>query len=266
MEVKYVNAVNLQEIQQIAPDVAMALGYFDGVHLGHQKVIGTTRQKAQQQNLSLAVLSFFPHPKSVLFADNEVAYLEPLEQKIEKLEQLGVDVFYVVEFTKDLAKAEANDFIDKYVIGLNAKEIICGFDYTYGRKASGTVETLTLYAAAHQVGVTVVEELKWNEQKISSTLIRKLITDCKLSDIPNILGDYYKTKYCKKNGLLPNYTLPSLGDYKVFIEDNGSLIESFVTVRSKKQIQMHEELSMLPNLLTIHWIEKVDFFKLNQAL
>jgi len=257
MKVIYVNSNNIQEIKQTAPNVAMALGYFDGVHLGHQKVIETAKEKAKTQNLSTAVLSFFQHPKSVLFSE-EVKHLEPLEQKVEKFEKLGVDIFYIVEFTKELAKVEANDFLDDYIIGLNAKEIICGFDYTYGAKASGTIKTLEVYVAAQQVGLTVVEKLKWNDQKISSTLIRKHLTERKISELPNLLGGFYKTKYCQKNGLLPNYSLPYVGSYKVLIEDRHSFIECVATVKCKKYIQIHHEMSTLPNLLTIQWIDQFE--------
>ncbi|MEH7097708.1 FAD synthetase family protein [Neobacillus vireti] len=258
MKVIYVNANNLQEIRQSSPNAAMALGYFDGVHLGHQKVIQIAKEKAKAVNLSLAVLSFFPHPKSVLFSDREIFYLEPLEQKVEKLERLEVDIFYIVEFTKELAKVEATNFLDDYIIGLNAKEIICGFDYTYGAKASGTVKTLEAYAAAQQVGLTVVDEQKWNNQKISSTLIRKHLSERKLSELPHLLGGFYKTKYCQKNGILPNYSLPNLGSYKVLIEDQQSFIECIATVKSKKYIQIHHEMSTLPNLLTIQWVDRFE--------
>ena len=258
MQIIYVNAHNLEELKQSAPDAAMALGYFDGVHLGHQKVIQTAKEKADMRNLSLAVLSFFPHPKSVLFPDKEVAYLEPLEQKAEKLERLGVDIFYVVEFTRELTKVEADDFLTDYIVGLNAKEIICGFDYTYGSKAKGTVETLAIYADAQQVGLTVVEELKWNEQKISSTLIRQQLADRKLSELPSLLGTFHQTKHCQKNGLLPNYSLPNVGTYKVRIETRNSTIECVATVRCKKTIQLNYEMAALPNLLTIQWIDQLE--------
>lgn len=257
MKVIYVNSNNLQEVKQTAPNVAMALGYFDGVHLGHRRVIQTAIEKAKAQNLSTAVLSFIQHPKSVLFSE-EVTYLEPLDQKIEKLEQLGVDIFYVVEFTKELAKMEADDFLYNYILALNAKEIICGFDYTYGTKASGNIKTLETYATKKRVGLTVVEELKWNNQKISSTLIRNHIFERKLSEIPSLLGEFYKTKYCQKNGLLPNYALPNVGTYKVLIEDQQSFIECIATVKCKKYIQVHHETSKLPDLLTIQWVEQLE--------
>ena len=257
MQIIHVDSHNLQEIGRTAPNAAIALGYFDGVHLGHQKVILTAKGKAEAHGLSTAVLSFFPHPKSVLFSE-EVAYLEPLEQKAEKLEKLGVDIFYVVEFTKELAKVEPDDFLDEYILGLNADEIVCGFDYTYGAKAKGTVQTLAAYAARKQVGLTVVEELKWNDQKISSTLIREQLKERRLGEMPSLLGDFYKTKYCQKSGLLPNYSLPNVGKYKILIEDRHSYIECIATVKCKKYIQIHPEISTLPNLLTIRWVERFE--------
>lgn len=226
--------------------------------LGHQKVIRAAKEKADAHDLALAVLSFSPHPKSVLFPDREVAYLEPLEQKAEKLEKLGVDVFYVVEFTKELAKVEPDTFLADYITGLNAEEIVCGFDYTYGSRAKGTVETLAVYADAQQVGLTVVEELKWKEQKISSTLIRQHLADRKLSELPELLGTFHQTKHCQKNGLLPNYSLPNVGTYKVLIETPNSMIECVAIVGCKKTIQLKYDLTALPELLTIHWTTQME--------
>lgn len=255
MKVIYVNANNLSEIQKQAPKAAIALGYFDGVHLGHQKVIKTAKRKAEKHQIASAVLSFFPHPKSVLQPDVPVSYLEPIEQKIEKLENLGVDYFYIVEFTKELSQVEGVDFLEHYVKGLQAQEIICGFDYKYGRKSAGSVVTLADFACDNELGFTVVDEVKCKKEKISSTLIRQYLTSRKLQEIPQLMGCFYKTKYCKKNGLLPNYSLPSLGDYKVLIENNGLLIEHFVTVKSSNQIFIHDEKDNLPNELTIQWVD-----------
>jgi len=213
------------------------------------------RQKALKNQLSLAVLSFFPHPKNVLIPGYEISYLEPIEQKIEKLEQLGVDIFYVVEFTKDLAKLGPSEFIQEYVIGLGAKEIICGFDYTYGSRASGNAKTIKLHVASH-IGVTIVEELKWRGQKISSTLIREYLNESRLQDIPSLLGDYYKTKYCCKNGLLPNYSLPNIGEYKILVEKDGSTSESIAVVKSKREIQFQNDPGF-ESVFTIKWLEKI---------
>jgi riboflavin kinase / FMN adenylyltransferase len=256
MKVIYVNAANLHDLQAEAPDVAMALGNFDGVHLGHQKVVESAKQQAMKHQLSLAVLSFSPHPKSVLIPGFEVAYLEPLNQKIEKLERLGVDIFYVVEFTKELAKLKAADFMHQYVVGLGAKEIVCGFDYTYGAKAIGKAETIQQQVPPH-IGVTVVEELKWQGQKISSTLIRKYLRECRLQEIRSLLGDYYKTRYCCKNGILPNYSLPNIGKYKILIERDGTISEAIAMVKSKTKILLEYDNPTFDSVLTIKWLEKI---------
>lgn len=257
MNVIFVNEANVRELQKEAVAVAMALGNFDGVHLGHQRVIKTAKKQARKHGLLTAVLSFFPHPKSVFMPGDDVSYLEPLEQKAEKLEHLGVDRFYVVEFTKDLAQMEAGEFMREYVLGLGAAEIICGFDYTYGAKAQGKAETIQAHVPPH-VGVTVVPELTWKGQKISSTLIRKYLRECRLEEIRSLLGDHYKTKYCCKSGLLPYYSLPNIGKYKIVIEGDGIFSEAIALVQPKKKIQLHADQPLLDRVLTIKWLEKIE--------
>jgi riboflavin kinase / FMN adenylyltransferase len=250
-----VNADNLHELQQTAPPVAMALGYFDGVHLGHQKVIAKACEKAANHQLNVAVLSFFPHPKSVLIPGYEVDYLEPIEQKAHKLAALGVDIFYVVEFTKELASLVPNIFLQEYVKGLHAKEIICGFDYKYGQKASGTVETLAVYAATQQIGLTVVEEFLWQGEKISSTRIRHCLKERNVQALPLLLGQFYVTKYCQHTGVLPNYLLPNKGSYYVFIDTEEQLVPCVATVRCQKFVQLHHYVRDLPKIVSIQWID-----------
>ena len=258
MQIIYVNEENIEELQKSATASAMALGYFDGVHLGHQKVITKAKEKAAEHQLALAVLSFFPHPKSVLLPNYEVKYLEPIEQKAEKLAKLGVDIFYIVEFTKELAKLPPDTFLNRYVVGLQAKEISCGFDYTYGSKASGNVETLAIYAAKQQIGLTVVDEFKWNEEKISSTRIRKCLQAGKLYELPQLLGTYHTTKYCQRGGVLPYYSLPNIGDYRVLIYTSDGLISCIATVLCKKRVQFHHDLKALPTIMTIQWVDEYD--------
>jgi len=258
VQIIYVNEENIEELQKSATASAMALGYFDGVHLGHQKVITKAKEKAVEHQLALAVLSFFPHPKSVLLPNYEVKYLEPIEQKAEKLAKLGVDIFYIVEFTKELAKLPPNTFLNRYVVGLQAKEISCGFDYTYGSKASGNVETLAVYAAKQQIGLTVVDEFKWNEEKISSTRIRKCLQAGKLYELPQLLGTYHTTKYCQRGGVLPYYSLPNIGDYRVLIYTSDGLIPCIATVLCKKRVQFHHDLKALPTIMTIQWVDEYD--------
>ena len=139
MKTIIVNEKNLSIVQQNSERAVMALGFFDGVHKGHQQVILTAKKIAQNKGLKLAVMSFFPHPKTV-FSNEEMDYLMPMEKKAESFRSLGVDLFYIVDFTKSFAALQPKQFIKEYLVGLQVQHAVAGFDYTYGAKGAGTIE------------------------------------------------------------------------------------------------------------------------------
>lgn len=255
MHIHYVDTHNLAQLQQQAPAVAMALGYFDGVHIGHQHVIQAAKKQAVTRGVQLAVLSFFPHPKSVLQPDKPMQYIEPLAQKARKLEQLGVDHFYVVQFTKALAALSPTAFVDDYVKGLHAVEVVCGFDYTYGHQASGTADTLAVYAATQHIGCTIVGEHTHNAQKVSSTRIRHCVQNGQLRVLPELLGRYYTTEYCQTTGVLPYYTLPKQGHYHILLDTGDAFIPCMATVQCTQRVQLHCDVRELPQRVHIQWID-----------
>lgn len=261
MRIQFVEAHQLADIQQRAPRVVMALGYFDGVHVGHQKVILAAKKQAVKQGVALAVLSFFPHPKSVL-QRQAVHYLEPIEQKAQKLEKLGVDIFYVVQFTQELAQLSPHSFVEAYVRKLRVQHIVCGFDYTYGHQAQGNTDTLAVYAAAHHIGFTAVRAYKRHGEKISSTKIREHVRRGDVRTLPQLLGTYYTTKYCQVAGVLPYYTLPQRGHYHVLLDTGSTFIPCLATVLSATKVQLHGDEQSLPQLLTIQWIEQAQDVKI----
>lgn len=256
MEVVYINTDNIKEQQLQKEDCVMCLGYFDGVHLGHQEVISTAQKAAQEKNFKLAVLSFFPHPKSILNRNFENQYLEPLENRIEKLEKLGVDLFYIVEFNEKFSKIEAPDFIEEYVVGLGAKHIVCGFDYKFGHKAKGNVETLAQYSQ-RGIELSIITEQKFSENKISSTIIRECLESGEVHHIPDYMGSHYYTKYCKYKGTLSHYKLPLNGRYKTLIQTGMDAIHSFVTIDQSSKLHFDCSLQGIDQPLKIFWLEKV---------
>src|SRR5690625_826388 len=121
-----------QLVKEKIPETVCAIGFFDGVHLGHQKVIKTAVQYAKEHDLQSAVLTFFPHPKVVLSnGEQTVKYITPPIEKQRALKQLGVDCLYTVTFNKDLSSLLPKQFIDHFIIGLNIKHLVAGFDFTY---------------------------------------------------------------------------------------------------------------------------------------
>ncbi|WP_054705843.1 FAD synthetase family protein [Bacillus sp. JCM 19041] len=126
-----------ETIRNVESDIkkVVALGNFDGLHLGHSKVIETGLALAKEKGLPLGVMSFSPHPRTVLNKQqNAFHYLMPLHEKEEKLAALGVDYFYIVEFTLDFARLLPEQFEVDYLLGVGANHVVAGFDYKYGFK------------------------------------------------------------------------------------------------------------------------------------
>lgn len=215
----------------------MALGYFDGVHLGHQKVIREAKRQADQNGLKSAVMTFDPHPSVVLRkSEKHVHYITPLAQKIKIIEALGIDYLFIVRFTAEFANLLPQEFIDQYVIGLNVKHVVAGFDFSYGRMGKGTMETI-LFHSREQFTYTVIQKYTAGNEKVSSTRIRQYLKEGKTGDLPELLGRYYTTTgiviHGDKRGrtigfptanvdTCEEYILPPLGVYAVKIKIDES--------------------------------------------
>lgn len=212
------------------PKMAMALGYFDGVHLGHQSVIKEAKAKADENGWKSAVMTFDPHPSVVLGkSEQRVTYLTPLEDKIEIIKELGIDFLFIVHFTTEFANLLPQEFIDQYVIALNVGHVIAGFDFAYGRMGKGNMETIPFHSRG-QFGATVVPKFALGEEKVSTTLIRAELKEGNVDRLPTLLGRFYKTtgtvEHGEKRGrtigfptanidVSEDYLLPPTGVYAV---------------------------------------------------
>ncbi|GGI64612.1 riboflavin biosynthesis protein RibF [Enterococcus alcedinis] len=180
------------ENQIPAEPVVLVLGFFDGVHKGHQKVIQEGRKLADQKGIKLALMTFNQHP-SIVFQKvpvDEMKYLTNLEQKSRLMAQFGVDYLYIVEFTSDFASLAPQAFVDQYIVGLHAKAVVAGFDYTYGKRDIADMPRLSIYAKERFEVVTVPRESLAGE-KVSSTRIRKELDTGNMEEVTKLLGYDY---------------------------------------------------------------------------
>ncbi|SOC35623.1 riboflavin biosynthesis protein RibF [Ureibacillus acetophenoni] len=167
---------------------SLAVGFFDGVHRGHQAVIQSAIQKAKELDVKSAVMTFDPHPSIVLGGRKEkVFYITPLQQKINILQELGVDTVFVVQFTSDFAKLTPEQFINFFIRELNVVHVTAGFDFSFGAFGKGSMETMKELSNG-DYGVTVVDKLTDDEEKISSTRIRKSLQEGNMEEVHNLLG------------------------------------------------------------------------------
>ena len=128
--------------------IVLTLGFFDGVHRGHQAVIKTGKKIALAKKIPLAVMTFNIHPAVVYrgVSETDIRYLSTREEKIKIMQSLGVDYLYVVHFTPDFAALTPQAFVDQYLVGLKADTVVAGFDYTYGKRDVASMALLPKYA------------------------------------------------------------------------------------------------------------------------
>lgn len=178
-----------------AGDCVLVLGFFDGVHRGHQEVINTGKKIAQEKNLKLAVMTFNQHPAVVFqkVQSTPIKYLSTLKQKEERMAKLGVDLLYEVAFTSAFAALDPQTFVDQYIVGLHGKVAVSGFDYNFGKDQSADAKYLPKYAKDRFEVVTVAKKTEKNEEeKISSSRIRRLLSEGRLEEANHLLGYIYE--------------------------------------------------------------------------
>ena len=215
------------------PPLVIALGFFDGIHIGHQKVIQTAIDAAKRMGAKSAVMTFDPHPSAVLGMEQQsVKYITPLQEKVAIIEELDVDYVFVIHFTKEFATLSPQQFVDDYLIKLHTIHVIAGFDFSYGRFGEGTMDTLPLHSRG-QFTQTVVEKQTIEEEKISSTRIRKTLQEGDFIDFYKLTGRWYFVRgtviHGEKRGrklgfptanidIKDRYIFPSTGVYAVKIQ------------------------------------------------
>lgn len=176
------------QLETMGGPYSLAIGFFDGVHRGHQEVIQSAINTAKEKKLKSAVMTFDPHPSIVLGGSNEkVFYITPLQQKLDTLRKLNVDTVFVVQFTSDFAKLSPEDFIQYFIRDLRVLHVTAGFDFSFGAFGKGNM-TLMQELSGNDFGVTVVEKYADGAEKISSTRIRKALKDGNMEEVRMLLG------------------------------------------------------------------------------
>ena len=168
----------MQNFFEILPEksgTAIALGYFDGLHKGHRNVISLAAAE-KENGLTPVCFTFSKSPKSVLYGTQSNALMTS-EDKIKTLERLGIERTYQADFEK-IMNMPAKDFAQEILIDtLKAEKLFCGFNYRYGKNGEGSAETLKSFCKSKGITLTVVPATESDGEVVSSTLIRKLITD-----------------------------------------------------------------------------------------
>ena len=179
-----------QELQaSVTPgEHALAIGVFDGVHRGHQMLIARMLDEARARSLTGGVITFHPHPLTVVRPDIKISYLESLERRVELLGNLGVDFVSVLQFTSELQQVSAADFARLLVEEAGLRLLVVGEDFRLGRGGEGTIEVLTALGDELGFEVLPVPLLGDDTDRVSSTRVREALAAGEMEAVGNLLG------------------------------------------------------------------------------
>ena len=170
----------------------VTLGTFDGVHLGHRKIINDVVKKATERGGRSFVITFYPHPRKVISGDNQLKMLNTPAEKAALLESLGVENLLIINFTKEFSQLSPDEFIDKILMEkIGAKEIVIGHDHHFGKGRGGNIEFLIDKGKKTGFKVTVVSEYKIENTGINSSLVRNALQAGEIENVNKYLGRYY---------------------------------------------------------------------------
>ncbi|MGO1059858.1 bifunctional riboflavin kinase/FAD synthetase [Planococcus sp. FY231025] len=200
MKIIHLNYPNqIKPSEELGP-ISLALGFFDGVHKGHQRVIREAIDRARLLDARSAVMTFDPHPSLVLGGrKEEVFYITPMQEKMDILEEMGVDVCFIVRFTSDFAQLTPEQFIQHFIKDLGVVHVTAGFDYSFGCKGQGNMELMEEKSEG-SFGVTVIAKQEDGEEKISSTRIRSLLKAGEVGTVCRLLGRPFRISGTVVNG------------------------------------------------------------------
>ncbi len=248
-------------------DTILCLGYFDGLHKGHQELI----KKARLKGKVLALLTFSLSPQQLL-KKQEQSYLLNTKIRDELLEKLGVDLLIVLKIDEEFLKIEAYDFIKGYLSIFNPSHVVCGYDYRFGYKALGTPELIKQYFP-----ITIIDQIKDKEGKISSSRIVNYLKEGDIEGVSRLLGRYYSLSGKVEGGyhlgrtidyptanieLDINYYLPKYGVYAAYVHVQNKKYYGMVN------IGFHPTATLLTKpLVEVHLLGfKGDLYKENIAI
>lgn len=212
----------------------VTIGTFDGVHLGHKKILEQIVENAHSQNCESLVLTFFPHPRTILQADSEMKQLNTLAEKTNLLSALGIDNLVIHAFDAAFSRLTAEEFVKQVLVDtFKIKKIIIGHDHRFGRNRTANIDDLIEFGNKFGFEVEEISAKQINEVSISSTKIRNALTEGNIELANNYLGYYYsltgivsKGKQLGRTIGFPTANIKIVEEYKLIPQNGVYIVQS----------------------------------------
>jgi riboflavin kinase / FMN adenylyltransferase len=239
----------IEALRENYPNTVITIGNFDGLHLGHQKILEAVKKRSEELRGTSMVVTFDPHPVKVLAPEKEIKMLTTFKERARILDAIGIKVLLCINFTREFANFSPDVFIEDILVKkINAKEIVIGPDYAFGKNRKGTTELLKKRGLELGFRVKIVKSVEIDGDVVSSSRIRKLLLKGNVHEVSTLLGRAYTIEgnvirgagrgekllhIPTANITTPNELVPKEGVYAVRIGIKGSFFDGVANIGKK---------------------------------
>ena len=224
------------EIYNSTEPTVVTIGTFDGVHIGHQKIIKRLINTGKSKGLKSVILTFFPHPRMVLQKDSNIKLINTIDERRNILDDLGLDYLVVKKFTHEFSRLSAENFVKGILVEeLNAKKVIIGYDHRFGRNRNADINDLKTFGETFGFEVEEISAQDINDVAVSSTKIRLALMDGEIHKANAYLGYNFmltgkvtKGKSLGKELGFPTANIEIEEDYKIIPKQGSYIVNSMI--------------------------------------
>lgn len=250
--------INLRQNRSVA-----CIGFFDGIHLGHQALIHKTKERSEALGIPSMLITFNPDPWSVIHKKSSVKHITPLKTKLEVIESYGIDEVIILKFDQNLSSLSPDDFVFKVLISLGIQELVVGEDFKFGFRGKGNVNFLKEHYGAI-MPTHVVDLLLDHKIKIGSTTVTQTIVNGKLEETHKLLGRDYRISGIVVDGakqgrrigfptanmhVYDEFVLPKVGVYAGYTIVRGKKYKSIINIGYNPTFNTREKVSVETHIL-----------------
>lgn len=244
----------------------VTIGTFDGVHIGHQKIIKRLINTGKDEGLKSVILTFFPHPRMVLQKDSSIKLINSIQERHDILDGLGLDYLLIKKFTQEFSRLSAEDFVKEVLVDkINAKRVIIGYDHRFGRNRNADINDLKVFGETYGFDVEEISAQDINDVSVSSTKIRAALMAGDIQKANTYLGYHFMLtgKVTRGRGLGKQLNFPTANieieeDYKIIPKQGSYIVSSNikgVVVHGMMNIGVNPTVNGSKQTIEVHFFD-----------
>ena len=257
---------NIKDVSQLGlthERIVACIGFFDGLHLGHQLLINKTKERAKALGVKSALITFDPDPWTIINRKSNVRHITPIKRKLDLIEKYGIDEAIVINFNKEFSSLLPEEFVNQVLMGLGVEELVTGSDFRFGKKGIGTPQILK-EEYSHLLTTHIIDLKYIDDVKVGSTSITQTVLQGKVDITKDLLGRYYSisgfvidgAKQGRRIGfptanidVVDEYVIPKVGVYMGYTKVDDRIFKSIINVGYNPTFNTRDKIMIETHLL-----------------